>query len=212
MRHLENLRILTDSQHGFRKHRSCETQLILTVDDLSRSLDNSAQVDAILLDFSKTFNKVPHRHLLYKPDYYFIRGSMNQWIASLLTGRTQRVVVEGQTSHTIPVTSGVPQGTVLGPLLFLVYINDHPEWVSRQCTVRLFADDSFLYQKIYSRADSILLQQDLDQLAAWERSWLMSIRLNVNCFASPREDRPYSMTTHCMDMCLNRYQQQSTLA
>ena len=74
----ENLRILTDSQHGFRKHRSCETQLILTVDDLSRSLDNSEQVDAILLDFSKAFDKVPHQHLLYKLDYYGSRGSINQ--------------------------------------------------------------------------------------------------------------------------------------
>jgi len=69
MQNLENLRILTDSQHGFCKRRSCETQLILTVDDLSRSLDNSEQVDTILLDFSKAFDKVPHRHLLYKLDY-----------------------------------------------------------------------------------------------------------------------------------------------
>ena len=174
MRHLEELRILTDSQHGFRKHCSCETQLILTIDDLSRSLDNSEQVDAILLDFSKAFDKVPHRHLLYKLNYYGIRGARNQWIASLLTGRMQSVVVEGQILHTISVTSGVPQGSVLGPLLFLLYINDLPECVSSQSTVRLFADDSFLYRKIRSTADSIQLQHDLDQLAVWEQSWLMS--------------------------------------
>jgi len=78
MRHLENLRILTDSQHMFRKHRSCETQLILTVDDLSRRLDNPEQVHAVLLDFNNAFDKVPHRHLLYKLDYYGIRSSINQ--------------------------------------------------------------------------------------------------------------------------------------
>jgi len=78
MQHLEELRIITDSQHGFHQHRSCETQLILTIDDLSRSLDNSEQVDAILLDFSKAFDKVPHLHLLYKLDYYGIRGTTNQ--------------------------------------------------------------------------------------------------------------------------------------
>jgi len=75
---------------------------------LAGVFDNSEQVDAILLDFSKAFNKVSHRHLLHKLDYYGIRGSINQWIASLLTGRMQHVVMEGQTSHTIPVTSGVP--------------------------------------------------------------------------------------------------------
>jgi len=108
-------------------------------------------------------------------DYYGIRGTSNQWIASLLTGRMQSVVVEGQISHTIPVTSGVPQGSVLRPLLFLLYINDLPECVSSQSTVRLFADDSFLYRKIRSAADSIQLQHDLDQLAVWEQSWwLMS--------------------------------------
>jgi len=78
MQHLEELRIITDSQHGFHQHRSCETQLILTIDDLSRSLDNSEQVDAILLDFSKAFDKVPYLHLLYKLDYYGIRGTTNQ--------------------------------------------------------------------------------------------------------------------------------------
>ena len=86
----------------------------------------------------------------------------------------QSVVVEGQISHTIPVTSGVPQGSVLGPLLFLLYINDLPECVSSQSTIRLFADDSFLYRKIRSATDSIQLQHDLDQLAVWEQSWLMS--------------------------------------
>jgi len=80
------------------------------------------------------------------------------------------VVVEGQISHTIPVTPGVPQGSVLGPLLFLLYINDLTECVSSQSTVRLFADDSFLYRKIRSAADSIQLQHDLDQLAVWEQS------------------------------------------
>jgi len=88
---------------------------------------------------------IRYTRVYYKLDYYGITGTTNQWIASLLTGRMQSVVVEGQILHTISVTSGVPQGSDLGPLLSLLYINDLPECVSSQSTVRLFADDSFLY-------------------------------------------------------------------
>ena len=143
--HFEKNSILTDCQHGFRKRRSCETQLILTIDDLARGLNDKQQIDAILLDFSKAFDKVPHQLLLLKLNHYGVRGNILSWIEDFLSARTQEVVIEGSKSTPSPVSSGVPQGTVLGPLLFLAYINDMPECVGSE--IKLFADDSLLYSE-----------------------------------------------------------------
>ena len=169
--HLDSNHMLNTAQHGFRKYRSCETQLILTVQDLANGLNDGEQIDAILLDFSKAFDKVPHQRLLGKLEHYGVRGNLNRWIADFLTHRQQEVVLEGVHSKATEVTSGVPQGTVLGPLLFLVYINDMPETISS--TARLFADDSLVYRIICTEEDQALLQKDLDKLHKWERDWLM---------------------------------------
>jgi hypothetical protein len=164
--------ILNDAQHGFRKRRSCESQLILTINDLAKGLDAGSQIDAILLDFSKAFDKVPHRRLMAKLHHYGIRGTTHAWIQDFLKDRTQQVVLEGEVSAVAPVTSGVPQGTVLGPLLFLVYINDLPDCVT--ATTRLFADDSLVYRTIKTPDDCRKLQEDLDRLQEWENKWQMS--------------------------------------
>ena len=171
MQHLDDEKVLSDTQYGFRKNRSCEAQLVLTVNDFAKSLNQSKQLDTILLDFSKAFDKVDHRKLLIKLDHYGVRGQMNRWVKSFLENRTQRVLVRGKQSSQAPVKSGVPQGTVLGPLLFLIYINDMPERVSSN--IRLFADDSYLYREINSPLDSIHLQNDLDELVKWEKMWSM---------------------------------------
>ena len=146
MDHLELHDILADQQHGFRKKRSCESQLVLTIHDLASAIEQGEQIDAILLDFSKAFDKVPHRRLAQKLHHYGIRGDLLSWIESFLSERNQQVLVEGHSSQSTPVTSGVPQGSVLGPLLFLLYINDMPGKVAS--TSRLFADDSLLYRRI----------------------------------------------------------------
>ena len=169
--HLEKHGILTDYQHGFRKRRSTETQLILTIQDLAKDLDEGKQIDAILLDFSKAFDKVSHRKLLAKLRHYGIDGPILAWVSDFLTDRTQTVVLNGRESDKAEVVSGVPQGTVLGPLLFLAYINDLPDGLG--ATPRLFADDCILYRIIDSVSDATSLQQDLDHLQLWEARWSM---------------------------------------
>ena len=134
-------------------------------------IENNTQIDAVLLDFSKAFDKVPHKRLLTKLHYYGVRGNLLEWIRSFLSGRTQRVLVEGHSSSNAPVTSGVPQGTVLGPLLFLAYINDLLGKV--KLTARLFADDCLLYRTIKTEDDAKQLQNDLNNLQHWESDWLM---------------------------------------
>ena len=172
MKHLENNNILTDLQHGFRKHRSCETQLIKTVNYLAKSMNHGEQIDSILLDFSKAFDKVCHRKLLLKLEYYGIRGRKLQWIKKLLENRTQKFAVAGVTSSVSAVTSSVPQGTVLGPLLFLIYINDMPSTASS--TIGVFADDTYICRSIRNIDDYKILQEDLQKLMQWEQSWSMT--------------------------------------
>ena len=172
MDHLDTHNLLTDCQFGFRKRRSCESQLLLTVHDLATGLRDKQQIDAILLDFSKAFDRVPHERLLLKLNHYGVRGHLLSWIKDFLKGRTQQVVLEGKKSNTSPVTSGVPQGTVLGPLLFLIFINDLPDCVSS--SIRLYADDALLYRPINSHDDIESLHRDLANVQEWERKWLMS--------------------------------------
>ena len=147
MSHFDKYDILCDSQHGFRKRRSCETQLIETIDDIARHISYGNQVDVILLDFEKAFDKVSHLRLLYKLDFYRVRGNINNWIKVSLRDRKQQVVLEGQED----VRSRVPQGTVLDPLLCLTYINDMQECSDSK--VRFFTDDRLLYRVIHMPED-----------------------------------------------------------
>ena len=162
MKHLEQHGILSNLQHGFRSRRSCETQLAITTIDLAKALDNQKQVDDIKLDFSKAFYTVAHIRLLKKLQYYGIQGRVHHWISGFLSNRVQSVALEGALSCELPVTSGVPQGTVLGPLLFLLYINDIA--LGLNCTIRLFADDCLLYRIIDNASDHDKVQQDLGSL------------------------------------------------
>ena len=144
MDHYDKHSILTDCQHGFRSKHSCETQLLSLTQQLHEWLEEKTQVDMTVLDFSKAFDKVPHQRLMRKLWRYGIRGNTHTWIEAFLTKRQQRVVVDGECSEWVSVDSGVPQGTVLGPLMFLTFINDLPK-AARNSFIRLFADDCVLY-------------------------------------------------------------------
>ena len=170
-KHLALDSILADCQHGFRIRRSCETQLVQFVQNIISNLEGAMnrghkQTDLIIMDFAKAFDKVPHRRLLHKLDYYRIRGSTHKWISSWLSWRSQQVVLDGQASDPVPVLSGVPQGSDLGPILFLIFINDLLDNI--KSSVCLFADDCVLYRNIHSLQDCLILQEDLDSLGLWE--------------------------------------------
>ena len=149
MKHLDKDQTLSETQHGFRKFRSCKIQLLETINNISSSLNNREQVDSILLDFSKTFDKVCHCKLLLNLDHYGIKGNIHKWISHFLQNRTQCVVVRGTFSESVTVLSGVSQGTVIGPLLFLLYINDMS--LVAKLIIALFADNAYVYRSISSR-------------------------------------------------------------
>ena len=169
-KHLAFESILADFQHCFRSQRSLETQLVQFFHDLVSNLDRALnryhrQTDVIIMDFAKAFDKVPHMRLLYKLDYYGKRGSTYKWITSWLSERSQKVVLYGHASDPVPVLSVVPQGSVLGPVLFLIFINDLQENI--RSYVRIFADDCVLYRNIESPIDCQILPDDLNSLAQW---------------------------------------------
>ena len=191
LNHLEKNKIISPLQHGFRNGHSCESQLILTMHDIMQNFDSKQQTDLVILDFSKAFDAVPHKKLLFKLSKYGITGNINKWIQSFLVLRKQQVIVEGESSKPCSVDSGVPQGSVLGPLLFLCHINDLPQRITSK--VRLFADDCLLYRQIHSPRDQLLLQQDLAALETWAEDWGM--RFNVSkCYLMSihRSKHPYS--------------------
>ena len=163
--------VLTDRQHGFRSKHSKESQLVITTHDLAQSLNNKLQVDMIIMDFSKAFDTVPHNRLLNKLNRYGIGNKTHNWISNFLKYRKQGVVIGGEHSTWTQVISGVPQGTVLGPLLCLTYINDLPNNI--HLSIRLFADDCVLYREIKNENDSQELQKDLNSLMKWEYDWQM---------------------------------------
>ncbi len=175
LNHMEQFNLLADAQHGFRKRRSCETQLLLTYHDIAKTVNKSGQVDMLVLDFAKAFDTVAHKRLLGKLESYGVHGALHSWIQSFLEGRTQMVVVDGASSNSAIVKSGVPQGSVLGPLLFLIYINDLAK--QTDATVRLFADDCVMYSSIKNTTDCEGLQHDLDLLHQWEKRWLLKFNV-----------------------------------
>jgi len=156
---------LYEGQHGFRPRYSCESQVIAMCQDIADSLDEGVGIDAIIIDFSKAFDLVPHDLLLTKLAASGVDSKVVVWVREFLVGLPQRIRGGGQLSKEVKVTSGVPQGSVLGPLLFLLYVNDI--WRNIELSIRLFADDYIIYRKITNKNDIEKLQKDLDTLGEW---------------------------------------------
>ena len=168
VKYLEKSNLMNNNQHGFRKFRSCLSQLLDHYDLLIEILQSNKNADVVYLDFSKAFDVVDHHILLRKLKGLGISGLLGKWIYQFLTNRTQYVTVEGQSSSEAPVLSGVPQGSVLGPVLFLIMISDIDVNIV-DSIIKTFADDTKVTQQICSMEDGNLLQESLEKIYEWAR-------------------------------------------
>lgn len=167
-------------QHGFRQGRSTVTQLLETVHDFAATLDKRGQVDIIFLDFEKAFDPVSHSKLLSKLTAILKNETLVALIKLYLSYRQRSVTVNGACSVASSVLPGVPQGSVLGPLFFLVFINDIVRDI--QVKIKLFADDCVLYNEIYNHNDQVVLNASLEKIQTWCTRWQMTLNYKKNCF------------------------------
>ena len=176
MTFLETRNLLSDNQYGFRKGKSCTTNLIKFYDGVTKEIDKGNMVDIIYIDFQKAFDKVPHEALLLKMERFGLRSAEICWIKNWLTNRKQRVHINGKYSDWADVESGVPQGSVLGPILFIMFIDDI-SWEIKS-KVSIFADDLKVMGTVNSSEEIEQLQRDLDRITEWATRWGMSFSIN----------------------------------
>jgi hypothetical protein len=188
---LESEKLISPHQHGFRSKRSTLTNTLTCLNTWFSAVNSGNVVHSIFLDFSKAFDTVSHPKLIHKLKAYGISGKLLDWISAFLAGRTQKVNVENEFSSTANVSSGVPQGSVLGPILFLLYVNDLPEVVT-DASVSLFADDSKLYVICPKNCVSDPnLSKSLTNVHDWAETWQLQLSLpkcSIFCFGKP--DKP----------------------
>ena len=171
LKHLLKNRLLSNKQYGVINGRSTTTQLLYYLDQGVVTIAEGGIIDTIYLDFAKAFDAVPHHRLLGKLQAYDIQGKLFHWFKEFLKERTQIIMVNGEESEPTSVLSGIPQGTVLGSLLFVVYINDILDKVKSHGL--LFADDAKIYRAITKKEDAKSLQDDLRELEKWSDKWLL---------------------------------------
>jgi len=174
--HLERNKLIKKSQHGFMRGKSCTSNLLAFLDKVTAAVDNGEAVDVVYLDFAKAFDKVPVERLLKKVEAHGISGQILRWIGAWLRNREQRVVLNGEASDWAAVLSGVPQGSVLGPLLFLIFINDLDEAAAARFIFK-FADDTKVAQPAQTEEDCAVLQESLDGLVQWAERWGMAFNM-----------------------------------
>ena len=175
-KHLIDNDLLSLHQFGFCKGRSCLTQLLVTIHDWMSYLDENIPVDVAYLDFRKAFDSVPHKRLIHKLNGYGVEGNLLHWITDFLSERTQFVSINDCKSEKVPVTSGVPQGSVLGPTLFIYFINDLP--TVSDSTSKIFADDTKGYNPIHSPEDQVKQQSCIDAFVEWSIKWLLGFNFD----------------------------------
>jgi len=176
--------IINKNQHGFISNHSTCTNLLECTHDWLVSLNSSHTTDIIYIDFSRAFDSIVHNKLLYKLETYGITGKLLYWISSFVQDRYQCVVIENFFSSVAKVISGVPQGSVLGPILFILFINDIDSVCHGQTKTKLFADDAKLYSAIDLNDRSLSLQISLNNLVAWADAWQLSINVQKCCVLS----------------------------
>jgi hypothetical protein len=176
--HLEKFKLIRPSQHGFMRGKSCASNLVSFFEDVTKEADRGESIDIVYLDFAKAFDKVPKARLIKKLRAHGIGGHLLRWVAAWLTDRKQRVVLNGKKSSWEEVLSGVPQGSVLGPLLFLIFINDLDVAAGQSVWLKKFADDSKMARVIRSDADRQELQDALDRLTEWAHKWGMAFNIS----------------------------------
>lgn len=203
IKHMNHNILFSAKQFGFLSGRSTVLQMLKVLDIWSQILDQGGCLDVIYCDFMKAFDKVPHNRLLYKLGNYGITGNTLGWINSFLIGRTQKVKINEAMSESAPVTSGIPQGSVLGPILFVIYINDLPDVVDKDSHVYLFADDTKVFRQIKSDNDRIILQKDIDNLLVWSSLWLLKFHPDKCVFmgvgyTEDNENTYYNMNGHSL--------------
>ena len=174
MAHLEDHDLLSPHQYGFRAGFSCTSQLIRLFHSWASALDKNKTSDVVFLDFEKAFDSVPHKHLISKLGRYGINGQILEWLGDFLQDRFQRVVLEGESSDWSMVYSGVPQGSIVGPMLFLLYVNDIPENLS--CSSEMFADDTLLFNSDQPSSVHQPVCESLSQIVDWCKKWLLKLK------------------------------------
>ena len=174
--HLNTFNLINATQHGFRKVRSCLTNLLEYLETVTKFLDEGVPVDVIYLEFAKAFDKVPHARLLKKLEAHGIGGQYAKWIKNWLADRRQRVNINGMVSGWAEVKSGVLQGSVLEPLLFLIFINDIDNGIISK--IWKFADDSKICNKVCNEADAETIRGDFRKLFQWSEDWQMLFNID----------------------------------
>ena len=174
--YLKSENLLSSKQFGFINGRSTATQLLCYLDKCINTIVSGGVVDAIYFDFSKAFDTVPHQRLLKKLTSYGIDGKVHGWIKAFLENREQVVMVNGQKSYPVKVLSGIPQGSVLGPILFVLYINDLPDSVLSD--ILLFADDTKIFRPVRNKEDATGIQNDIIRLQDWSNKWLLKFNID----------------------------------